>query len=108
LNVAGVVVETLDWTRWFDVAPPRQLQAILGQADVEVIQIWGPAALRCVGLLRPSLLRRAVYSPPLPRVRQLLDRWLLSCVGCVIVRDETEKTRALALGVPPDRAIVVP
>jgi glycosyltransferase involved in cell wall biosynthesis len=108
LHAAGIVVETLEWTRWFDLAPLGHLRDLLRHADVEAIQIWGPAALRCVGLFRPKLLRRAIYSPPLPHARQLSERWLLGRVGHVVIRDETEKSRAVALGVHPDRAVIVP
>lgn len=108
LQAAGIPVETLDWTRWFDSAPPARLRDLAGQSDVEIVQIWGPDALRCVGVLRPKLLPRIFYSPPLPHARYPLDRWLLSRVGHVIARDEVEKSKAAALGGHPDRIIVVP
>src|SRR4051794_21891656 len=75
LEANRVSVVVLDWKRWFDVKPLWQLREILGAQDVEVVQIWGPAALRWVGIVKPSLLARAVYSPPLPHPRQSVDRW---------------------------------
>jgi glycosyltransferase involved in cell wall biosynthesis len=108
LEAAGVDVESLGWSRWFDIEPPRRLRDLLGHADIEAVQLWGSIALRCVGLLKPTLLSRAIVSPPLPHDRHLLDRWLLRRAGRIVVRDETEKNRALALGVALKTVVVVP
>ena len=108
LEAAGVDVESLGWLCWFDIEPPRRLRELLDQADIEAVQLWGSVALRCVGLLKPTLLSRAIFSPPLPHERQLFDRWLLRRAGRVVVRDETEKNHALALGVALQAIVVVP
>jgi glycosyltransferase involved in cell wall biosynthesis len=94
----GVSTIVLGGRRWFDLMPAWRLRELLGTAEIDLVQLWGPAALHWVGVLKPSLLPRAIYCPPLPHERQSFARWLLSRTGRIVVRDETEKNQAIALG----------
>jgi glycosyltransferase involved in cell wall biosynthesis len=108
LEAAGVPVITLNWTRWLDVAATWRLRDMLFEPWIDAIQVWGISALRHVGLLAPSRLPHVIFCPPLAREWQPLNGWFMGRVNRVVVRDASERDRAIALGARPSATVVVP
>lgn len=81
LRQAGVPVNALGWTRWFDISVWWNLRDNL-RIDPQVIHAWDLASLRAIAAIAPSRLPRVIMSGPLPRDKQLAwwDRRLLNRV----------------------------
>ncbi len=110
LRETGIVVDVLNWTRWFDPGALWQLRGILRQSRPDLVHAWRRSALRAVALVARDLLQRVVVSAPLPKKGALpwWDRLLLQRTGAVAVGGSSEQQLCEAVGLDSPRLHVVP
>jgi glycosyltransferase involved in cell wall biosynthesis len=110
LRQAGVRVEELGWTRWFDPRPLWRLRQLLRSFNPDLVHAWQQPALRALAVVgRPDVPR--IVSRPLPpftAALSRLDRWLLTRADRVCVRTVGEAERCRQAGVPAERLALVP
>jgi glycosyltransferase involved in cell wall biosynthesis len=118
LRQAGIILQALGWTRWFDPSVLWNLGKVLREADADVIHVWSLLALRALAVVAPGLLPRVVMSATLPAAGKLAwwDRRLLKHVYCAapigVVAEpgrqrEESANPSLALGLGPTRIVCV-
>jgi glycosyltransferase involved in cell wall biosynthesis len=107
---AGVAIDVLNWTRWFDPGALWQLRGILRQAEPDLVHVWRRAPLRAVALVARELLPRVVASAPLPTKGALpwWDRLLLQHARGIAVNGPGEQQRCASLGIDAPKLHVVP
>jgi glycosyltransferase involved in cell wall biosynthesis len=99
LRQAGIIVNALGWTRWFDPGALWNLRRQLRESAPDVIHVWHLPALRALAVVAPGLLPRVVMSAALPDANKLAwwDRRLLEnglCRASVdVVMSEPERRK---------------
>ena len=110
LRQAGVIVHSLQWTRWIDLGVLWKLREIVHGSAADVIHVWRLPALRMLAAVARGLLPRVVMSAPLPAQGGLAwcDRWLLQQVRCLAVAGVSDQERCLRHGITRPALRVVP
>jgi len=109
LRGAGVLVETLGWSRPFDPGALWRLRRRVQTFRPDVIHAWRPRSLRAVALAAGRGSRLVVSEPCLPEGPPgRLDRWLLRRAPRVVAAGQAEARRCQDLGLPPGKVVVVP
>jgi glycosyltransferase involved in cell wall biosynthesis len=119
LHEAGLPVDTLGWTRRFDLHGLLSLRRLVQRFDPDVIHVWGAGSLGAVraasGRRRQNGTprRRIVLSSPVPACQPGTPpgwqrRWLLRRADRVVVTGPAEASRCRRLGLSEDRIVVAP
>jgi glycosyltransferase involved in cell wall biosynthesis len=111
LMSAGVSVESLGWTRAFDLLPLWRWRQQCAAFQPDLMHVWQPAGLRWAGLLGRAGCP-VVVSKPLSRTPKKwtakLDGWLLQRANRVTVAGSAEAQRCRSLGLTEEKLICIP